>query len=209
MEKTRTILPPIQSLAAGMPILSLETLPPVQAPPPPPQIIPQTQIQNQFIPQNFRPQPKPVYAMQQPLQKGKPTTFTAAEDLSILKAMRLYLGKNVSLKIPWSFWQLYRRFTGSQRSDSSLYHHWNGAMIKKYGNFIKEGRIDDCIKWAESALDIEAKSDNDVAQIPPQRALIHTQSHQIVPPSLFGQMDQQEGQPRQLMHFQSLRDIGF
>lgn len=138
--------------------------------------------------------------------------FTVLEDIAILKAMRLYLGKNVSLKIPWSFWQFYRKFTGSQRSDSSLYHHWNGAMVKKYCNFIKDGRIDECISWAENSCEskeIKAELESESAQ-PDQRMLIHSRSHQVMPSSYFHsevRSPLNAAMPRQLTHFQSCRDV--
>ena len=168
--KRTVLIPPITTLTAGMPILTIDfglkkpsyvnyTQDIIPDP-----VLTNVQSDNDVEPSLPQQQATqiptfpPKQGQQQPV-KGKQTTFTALEDISILKAMRLYLGKNVSFKIPWSFWQLYRRSTGSQRSDSSLYHHWNGAMIKKYGNFIKEGRIDDCIQWAESALDVDSKNE--------------------------------------------------
>lgn len=192
----KQLLPPISSLAAGMPLLSVDLG--QQQPAQMEEYIYQPPISQQTIPIL----PKII--------KGKPTTFSVMEDISILKAMRLYLGKNVSLKIPWSFWQLYRRFTGSQRSDSSLYHHWNGAMVKKYGNFIKDGKIDECIQWAESTLDLDAVS-ADVepeSKTPEPRALIHTQSQQVLPPyfNLQAPGEDTREHSRALTHFQSLNE---
>ena len=201
-ETTKMLLPPISTLAAGMPILSLDfmNVPQPEQPVEEKEIIPQIVNEPKIMPQTTK-----------KLSKEKQTTFSALEDISILKAMRLYLGKNVTFKIPWSFWQIYRRSTGSQRSDSSLYHHWNGAMAKKYSNFIKDGRIDECIKWAESALDVESlKRERQASQEQPEsRALIHTRSHQVVPPSYFNLNDEQTDtnpQPRHLAHFNSLQN---
>jgi hypothetical protein len=203
MEDTgRTILPPISTLAAGMPIISLDFMKITKSE--------QQREEESKKKEEIKEEPGQIRP-EKPVLKGKQMTFTALEDLSILKAMRLYLGKNVSFKIPWSFWQLYRRSTGSQRSDSSLYHHWNGAMAKKYSSFIKEGKIDECIKWAESALDMQSlKRQHPIAQEQPGvRALIHTRSHQVVPPSYFKldeKNDKEQPQSRQLAHFQSMQN---
>lgn len=190
----KTALPPISTLTTGLPVLSLDIDTKCGIP-----VLPLT-TQNQLNPNYL---------------KGRPTTFSTAEDISILKAMRLYLGNKISTKIPWSFWQLYRRFTGSQRSDSSLYHHWNGAMIKKYGSFIRDGKIDECIRWAESALSNDtSEQENDMSKLPQKtRQLIHTKSHQEMPSELVRtqiEMDRRsETSKRALVHFQSLQDIDF
>lgn len=202
MQSVRAVLPPISSLTGDMPIieLDLDVVRNTQSPPlSPSTCVPMSQIQL-----------NPNYT------KGKPTTFTVLEDISILRAMRMYLGPNIPLKIPWNFWQLYRKFSGSLRSDSSLYHHWNGAMIKKYGNLIKEGRIDECIRWAESSLDIksskaEPQHESDKGPVE-SRALIHTQSYQSIPPALFKNQlrGTSEGQnSRQLTHFNSLQEFDY
>lgn len=196
-KQQKPLLPPISSFATGMPLLNVDLG--VQQPP--------SYEEYQYPPVISQQNSIPLFPK---IIKGKPTTFSVLEDISILKAMRLYIGKNVSLKIPWSFWQLYRRYTGSQRSDSSLYHHWNGAMVKKYGNFIKDGKIDECIQWAESTLDLDAVSGDvepDAKPIEP-RALVHTQSQQVLPPYFNFQTmsDDTNGHSRGLTHFQSLNE---
>ena len=202
MQSVRTVLPPISSLTGDMPVieLDLDVMRSGQSPPLSPSMcVPTSQIQL-----------NPNYT------KGKPTTFTILEDISILRAMRLYLGPSIPVKIPWSFWQVYRKFCGSQRSDSSLYHHWNGAMLKKYGNLIKEGRIDDCIRWAEDSLDMKSSKADPTHENEKgsneSRALIHTQSYQTIPPALFKNQlgSSSEGQnPRQLTHFNSLQEFEY
>lgn len=190
------MLPPISSLDNGIPLYNIDLS----------QV--QTQQYTEMKPQ--KPQQTQVPLMLQNMSKGKPITFTDSEDLSILKAMRLYLGKTVSPKIPWSFWQLYRRFSGSKRSDSSLYHHWNGAMLKKYGNFIKLGKIDECIAWAESSIDLcQYKPESEEYNTNHQgRQLVHTRSQQVLPPPipLGMQYSDKYQPPRQLVHFQSMPD---
>lgn len=92
--------------------------------------------------------------------KAKPNTvyFTPLEDIALFKTLLIYFGPKPIDKIPWAFWDLYRKFTGSDRSDSSLYHHWNGSIMKKYGPLIREGRIMDCIKFTEASLDLPQKN---------------------------------------------------
>ena len=86
--------------------------------------------------------------------------YTLADDLSIFKSIGSYYGMHFQGKIPWSFWQTYKRATKCDRSTSSLYHHWNGAMQKKYGGFISSGKIKDCIAWLEAASQAESNSMN-------------------------------------------------
>ena len=61
---------------------------------------------------------------------GRSAPYTLRDDLMIFKVVATYYGFGFHGKIPWSFWQTYKRVTGSNRSNSSLYHHWNGAMKK-------------------------------------------------------------------------------
>lgn len=160
----RVQLPPISSIAPGMPTLHL-TLP---------------QSTEECAP-NTAPDSDTEYI--------KPIAFTPLEDISILRTIRLFYGRQFTGTIPWSFWQIYKRATGSERSTSSLYHHWKGAMRKKFEVFLRDGRIDDCIRWAESALEIENAS---TSYMPKERnqkknVLIHTKSHQEIPPEFeFG-----------------------
>lgn len=132
-------LPPISTLTGELPTIYIDQ-------PDEPK-----EVQAQPV---YRIQPRYFYSA----PTKKPTVFTAEEDLEIFKAMKMYLGKDFGKKIPWSFWQVFRKMSGSKRSDSSLYHHWNGSIEKKYGNLIRDGKIDDCIKAAESALEIEKKT---------------------------------------------------
>jgi hypothetical protein len=103
--------------------------------------------------------------------------YTIIDDLSILKVVAAYYGFGFQGKIPWSFWQTYKRVAHSTRSNSSLYHHWNGAMRKKYEQFLTTGRINECIVWLETAA---------MADHPPPPAgtpLCHVQSE---PPIRLG-----------------------
>ncbi|OHS98764.1 hypothetical protein TRFO_01801 [Tritrichomonas foetus] len=84
--------------------------------------------------------------------------YTLIDDLSIIRAIASYYGMHFSGKIPWSFWQTYKRATKSDRSTSSLYHHWSGVMQKKYGGFIAAGKISDCIAWLEAASGYKSSS---------------------------------------------------
>jgi hypothetical protein len=91
---------------------------------------------------------------QEPLDEPDPSRsapYTLLDDLSIFKVVAAYYGFDFRGKIPWSFWQTYRRVANSNRSNSSLYHHWNGAMRKKYDHFLSGGRMCDCIAWLETA----------------------------------------------------------
>jgi hypothetical protein len=72
--------------------------------------------------------------------------------MDILKFIAAYYGMDFHGKLPWSLWQTFKRTTGSPRSTSSLYHHWNGAMKKKYGAFLEGGKLSDCIQWLERAV---------------------------------------------------------
>jgi len=143
-------------------------------------------------------------------QHSKSSLFTPQEDVEILRTMRMFFGQEFNNRIPWSFWQVYRKATGSTRSDSSLYHHWNGAMKKKYGSFLSEKRLDDCIKWAETALELEnARLSYDNSR-PTQHPLQRTKSHQAMPPELINtsqsgyiQTLPNHHHERQLVHFQS------
>lgn len=83
---------------------------------------------------------------------ARSSPYTLMDDLSIFRVVSYYYGPGFRGKIPWSFWQTYKRATGSVRSTSSLYHHWNGAMKKKYDCFISSGRLLDCIHWLEVAV---------------------------------------------------------
>jgi hypothetical protein len=85
-------------------------------------------------------------------EAARSAPYTIHDDLSILKVVSLYYGCGFHGKMPWSFWQTYKRVTNSPRSNSSLYHHWNGSIRKKYENFLSAGRIMDCILCLETAI---------------------------------------------------------
>lgn len=95
---------------------------------------------------------------------SKAMPYTMSDDLEIFKCIVAYYGTQFTGKIPWSFWQTYKQITGSPRSNSSLYHHWNGAMKKKYAGFINTGRLNDCIMWLESAIMSERSISNPYTQ---------------------------------------------
>jgi hypothetical protein len=84
-------------------------------------------------------------------EPSRSAPYTLLDDLSIFKVVAAYYGFDFRGKIPWSFWQTYRRVANSNRSNSSLYHHWNGAMRKKYDHFLSGGRMCECIAWLETA----------------------------------------------------------
>jgi hypothetical protein len=90
-----------------------------------------------------------------------------------------YFGSTFSGRVPWSFWQTYKRVTGSPRSNSSLYHHWNGVIHRKYENFVSSGRLGECIACIERVTGPERKGDSPPAGSP----LVH---HRSVPPVALG-----------------------
>ena len=83
----------------------------------------------------------------------KTPQYTLADDLQILNTIKGFYGTAFQGRVPWSFWQTFRKATNSNRSSSSLYHHWNGAMRRKYGAFLSQGKLDECIAWIEQALE--------------------------------------------------------
>ena len=132
----KVTLPPIRGVQGDMPSLV------IVAPQEPPQPIQQ-------------PQMTPTY--EEPSQElTKSAPYTLYDDLSIFNVIMKYYGDGFHGKIPWSFWQTYKRVSGSTRSNSSLYHHWNGAMKKKYETFIVTGRLSECVAWLETAIAAEA-----------------------------------------------------
>ena len=78
--------------------------------------------------------------------------YKLIDDLQILKAIKTYYGNAFSGNVPWSFWQTYIKTTGCNRSSSSLYHHWNGSMQRKYGTYLKQKRLDECIDWIQKEM---------------------------------------------------------
>ncbi|OHS94099.1 hypothetical protein TRFO_11367 [Tritrichomonas foetus] len=83
----------------------------------------------------------------------KSPQYSLTDDLLILKTINSYYGTAFHGRVPWSFWQTFRKTTGNRRSSSSLYHHWNGAMKRKYGSFLSQGRLTECIQWIETAIE--------------------------------------------------------
>jgi len=183
-ENPKITLPPISAISSNMPLLNID-------------------MGNNENPPNQDEEVGSPVTTTKDGGKTRPATFSTSEDISILRTMKMYFGNQVNRKIPWSFWQLYRRMTGSTRSDSSLYHHWNGSMMKKYGGFLREGRLDDCIYWAESTYQLESK------RAPPEqnssRPLFHARSFQSMPVQIFYKPDDSKS-PRGLMHFSSQID---
>lgn len=97
---------------------------------------------------------KNTITTQEPVQPMEKTPqYTLADDLLILKTINSYYGTAFHGRVPWSFWQTFRKVTGNKRSPSSLYHHWNGAMKRKYGSFLNHGKINECISWIETAME--------------------------------------------------------
>jgi hypothetical protein len=109
---------------------------------------------------------------------GRSSPYTLADDLSILKVVGAYFGTDNPGKIPWSFWQTYKRVTGSTRSNSSLYHHWNGSVKRKYDTFLSTGRLNDCILWLETAV-----MTGDAPPPPPPPAGSPLRHHRSEPPA--------------------------
>ena len=157
---------------------------------------------------------RPIPVSEQPHKKGrqnvKTVFFTPSEDLSLFKTLYAYYGNKPITKVPWSFWDLLRRTTGSDRSDSSLYHHWNGSIVKKYGKLLREGRLHECIQIAEA----ETKKQTPYSIGPPKLAYSQSQAayQPLVPyPQYYCPTYQPmyetplpQPQQRQLIHFRSL-----
>ena len=143
-------------------------------------------------------------------QNVKTVFFTPSEDLALFKTLFAYYGGKPINKVPWSFWDLYRRTTGSDRSDSSLYHHWNGSIVKKYGRLLREGRLHECIQIAEEETKKQTPFDFT------SQKLQYSQSQVAYPPIVpFPQYYYPAYQPmydngfnqqaqRQLVHFRSM-----
>ena len=123
MEVSRTPLPPIETLLNGFPTMDILATDPLSA----------SQSENED-------------------ENSKTPQYTLADDLLILQTIKSYYGTAFRGRVPWSFWQTFRKVTGNTRSSSSLYHHWNGAMRRKYGAYLSRGQIDECLSWIEQAM---------------------------------------------------------
>jgi hypothetical protein len=127
-----------------------------------------------------RPAPEPIFPSaedDESSDSGRANAYTTADDLVILKVVGAYYGTTFCGKIPWSFWSTFKRVTGSKRSTSSLYHHWNCAIKKKYEMFLSVGRISDCIFWLETVGEDRAPG----AFVPTGAPLRHYRSEPPVP----------------------------
>ncbi|OHT04752.1 hypothetical protein TRFO_06187 [Tritrichomonas foetus] len=183
MSASRTILPPISSFASTMPVINLDlpsidnrerAIPSLQSNIPNPSYFnnsPETSSANQSTNTSltYHAQPnepdyesndegndlQPTSERSSARNKMKPSQFTIEEDLAIVKCVFAYYKSSWNQKIPWSFWQVYRKTTGSQRSNSSLYHHWEGAICKKYGIFLNNSRLQDCINFIETQIQMD------------------------------------------------------
>lgn len=200
-------LPPITGLVGELPRLNLEfSSPKAQSPPETLQIneipIPIQQndvhfnmnnpnnnfpmnnnINGQCYTSSISPRPEEPTLEDQNSDSGRSAPYTLRDDLMIFKVVATYYGFGFHGKIPWSFWQTFKRVTGSNRSNSSLYHHWNGAMKKKYEAFIDNGRLSDCILWLETAVMAEQTSPAQ-EQAPIQHSgtpLFHNKSQPAMP----------------------------
>lgn len=148
---------------------------------------------------------------------GRSAPYTLHDDLSIFKVVAAYYGFGFHGKIPWSFWQTYKRATGSARSNSSLYHHWNGAMKKKYDAFISNGRLSDCILWLETAVMAEQSSSaclntqlSDIQQMPHAGTpLFHNRSEPPVSLITVGKPNIAQMQPMTLVRTPSVTNEPF
>jgi hypothetical protein len=146
------------------------------------------------LPRTPRPHPEP-----EPDLDGddcaRSSAYTLLDDLSILRVVTAYYGPAFCGKIPWSFWQTYKRVTGSSRSNSSLYHHWNGAMKRKYDAFLSSGQLSECIGWLETATAANRRQEQ-----PAGAPLIH---HRSEPPVPLGAAAGRDGEVRPLVRTNS------
>ncbi|KAK8881673.1 hypothetical protein M9Y10_004433 [Tritrichomonas musculus] len=142
-----------------------------------------TDISNRRYVSSVSPRSEEPSLEDQNCDSGRSAPYTLKDDLMIFKVVASFYGFGFHGKIPWSFWQTYKRVTGSNRSNSSLYHHWNGAMKKKYEAFIDNGRLSDCILWLETAVMAEQTSPS-AESIPFQHTgtpLFHNKSQPSIP----------------------------
>jgi hypothetical protein len=87
-------------------------------------------------------------------RKGlKVPQYSLEDDVQILRMIKSFYGWQFRGRVPWGFWETFRKATSTVRSSSSLYHHWNGVMNRKYGSFLVHGLIDECIAWLEGEIE--------------------------------------------------------
>ena len=79
--------------------------------------------------------------------------YRVDDDLSIFRAIKSFYGDGFTGTVPWSFWKTYQKLTGSSRSTSSLYHHWNGSIQRKYRHLLRQKNLDACIEMIEQKRD--------------------------------------------------------
>lgn len=123
---SKILLPPIHTLAPQMPILELDVIDPSDQP-----------------------------QLSDDEDKSRSVYFSSEEDIMILRTIMNYFGPTFTGRIPWGFWEIYKRTTGSWRSYSSLYHHWVGSLMRKYRVFLEKGMIADCVRYLEASRVIE------------------------------------------------------
>jgi hypothetical protein len=85
-------------------------------------------------------------------QNNRAVPYSLEDDLAILRAVCACYGCEFCGNIPWSFWETFKRVTGSSRSISSLYHHWKGPMQNKYVRFLESRKFYECMRWIEATL---------------------------------------------------------
>ena len=107
-------------------------------------------------------------------------SFSIRDDLSILRAIKLFYGSQFKNKISSSFWKLFIKSTDSDRSVSELCTHWN-YMVRKYN--IGNRRIDECIDDINQRIEDErAFKTHKAIKKETGHSMIHVKSHQGMPP---------------------------
>lgn len=141
----RSTLPPITSMMSpGFPILNI-VFPATSAEAPTPSIQPSISSIDPHVRSDEPNQSSP------PNEQEKAIPYSTEDDIEIIRAVAAFFGSTFIGKVPWSFWNTYIQNSGVKRTASSLYHHWNGAMHKKYGGFLNTGRLNECAEWLRSA----------------------------------------------------------
>ena len=69
-------------------------------------------------------------------KRKRAVPFSEEENDLIMHYVLHYFGSNAN-RVPWSFWHIFRKMTGNNRSISSLYHHWICKLCKRYHHFYK------------------------------------------------------------------------